>query len=687
MIERLLIANRGEIARRIMRTCRHLGVETVAVYSDPDADAAFVADADVAVALGGETPAESYLRVDAIVDAARRTGADAIHPGYGFLSENASFARAVTEAGLIWVGPGPEAIEAMGSKLEAKARMEAAGVPLLPSADLTGLSAAETAVAAEAIGYPVLIKASAGGGGRGMRIVSDPTALDEAVAGAAREAESAFGDGTIYAERYVSPSRHVEVQIFGDASGRVVHVGERECSVQRRHQKIIEEAPSPSLDDATRSALHAAAVAAGEAIGYANAGTVEFLLTADGSEFFFLEVNTRLQVEHPVTEAVFGLDLVRLQLEVASGGPVPDQEAIGQPQGHAMEARLYAEDPTADYLPSTGPVRTFVVPGADTTDPANGVRLDSAIDSGSSGEVSRFYDPMVAKVIAHAPTRTAAARRLASALARSRIDGIATNRELLVRTLRHPEFLGDDSGAGNRGDSDFLARNDPAVLGRALLDGDDLAVAASAAALALQVVNRSTDANTAGVASGFRNVVTDPQRTVLAVGERELAVDYLFRRGRLERLAVDGEDLGQPVLHVVSATEVDLAIDGLRRRFAVSPSGSTAGVDRPDGVSTIAVSGPAGSVTLAVVPRFAEPTSGGPAGSTVATMPGTVVKVAVEPGDRVAEGDVLVVLEAMKMELTVAATVGGVVASVPVVAGDGVEAGTVLVVVEPDEPA
>ncbi len=688
MIERLLIANRGEIARRIMRTCRQLGVETVAVYSDPDADAAFVGDADVAVALGGETPGESYLRVEAIIDAARRTGADAIHPGYGFLSENAGFARAVTGAGLTWVGPGPAAIEAMGSKLEAKARMEAAGVPLLPSADLTGMGADEAAGAAESIGYPVLIKASAGGGGRGMRIVPGPAELAEAVAGAAREAESAFGDGTIYAERYVSPSRHVEVQIFGDASGRVVHFGERECSVQRRHQKIIEEAPSPSLDDATRSALHAAAVAAGEAIGYTNAGTVEFLLTADGGEFFFLEVNTRLQVEHPVTEAVHGVDLVRLQLEVAAGGAVPHQDAIGPPDGHAVEARLYAEDPTADYLPSTGPVRTFVVPGAASTDPSEGVRLDSAIDSGSSGEVSRFYDPMVAKVIAHAPTRTAAARRLASALAGSRIDGIATNRELLVRTLRHPEFLGDDSGTGssNRGDSDFLVRNDPAALGRPLLDGEDLAVAAAAAALALQVVNRATDANTAGVASGFRNVVTDPQRVVLAVGERELTVEYLFRRGRLERLAVDGEDLGHPVLHGASATEVDLALDGLRRRYAVSPRGApaAAGSDR---VSTVAVAGPAGAVTLSVVPRFGEPTSGGPAGSTVASMPGTVVKVAVEPGDRVADGDVLVVLEAMKMELTVAATVSGVVASVPVEAGDGVEAGTVLVVVEPDEPA
>jgi acetyl/propionyl-CoA carboxylase alpha subunit len=667
MIERLLVANRGEIARRIMRSGRELGVETVAVYSDADASAAFVTDADVAVALGGNTPAESYLRIDAIVDAARRTGADAVHPGYGFLAENAEFARAVLAAGLVWVGPPPTAIEAMGSKLEAKARMADAGVPLLPSADLTGLDAAAVAATADVIGFPLLIKASAGGGGRGMRIVEEAPGLVEAVAGAAREAESAFGDGTIYAERYVAPSRHVEVQIFGDASGRVIHFGERECSIQRRHQKIIEEAPSPSLDGPTRAALHAAAVKAGEAIGYTNAGTVEFLLgpEADGGRrpFYFLEVNTRLQVEHPVTEEVFGVDLVRLQLEVAAGGSVPDQRDVGRPSGHAIEARLYAEDPTDDYLPSTGRVRAFSVPA--------GVRLESAIDSGGSGEVSRFYDPMVAKVIATGPTRDAAARRLASALAGTVVDGIATNRELLVRTLRHPEFLGD------RGDSEFLMRNDPAELGRPLLEGDDLAVAAGVAALALSVANRATDRHTVGVATGFRNVVTAPQRLTLDHRGTELEVEYLFRRGALERLAVDGRDLGGPVLHELAAVEVDLALDGIRRRFAVLPAVT-------GGLGSVSVAGPAGAATLALVPRFAEPESVAEAGSTVATMPGTVVAVNVEPGDRVAEGDVLVVLEAMKMELAIAATTAGVVSSVPVSAGDGVEAGVVLVVVDPD---
>ena len=538
MIERLLIANRGEIARRIMRTCRSLGIETVAVFSDADADAAFVQDADLAVAIGGVTPAESYLRVDALLDAAARTGADGVHPGYGFLAENAPFAQAVGDAGLVFVGPSPEVIAVMGSKLEAKQRMADAWVPVLPSAELTGLEDGGTEAAADQVGYPLLVKASAGGGGRGMRIVESPDELLGAVAGAAREAESAFGDGTLYAERYVAPSRHVEVQIFGDAAGRVVHFHERECSIQRRHQKILEEAPSPSLDDETRRSLHQAAVRAGEAIGYTNAGTVEFLLAPPGSdgrtEFFFLEVNTRLQVEHPVTEAVLGVDLVELQLEVAAGGAVPVQDEIGPVEGHAIEARLYAEDPAADFRPSTGTVHRFDVPGP--------IRLESALEGG--GEVSQFYDPMIAKVIAHAPSRDTAAHRLASSLASATIDGITTNRELLVRTLRHAEFLGD------RGDSQFLERNDPATMGRPLIEGEERAVYASAAALAIQAGHRVADPHTAGVSTGFRNVVTAPQRVTFSLGDDSIEVAYRFERGRLAELSVDGAELARSLIHI-----------------------------------------------------------------------------------------------------------------------------------------
>ncbi len=667
-IQRLLIANRGEIARRIMRTCRLLGIETVAVFSDADARGAFVADADMSVALGGNTPAESYLRGDAVIEAAIRTNADAIHPGYGFLAENAGFARAVRDAGLVFVGPTPEAIDVMGSKLQAKQLMSEAGVPLLPSADLTGLDASAIATAADEIGYPVLIKASAGGGGRGMRIVPTPADLAEAVEGAAREAESAFGDGTIYAERYVSPSRHVEVQIFGDQSGRVVHFHERECSIQRRHQKIIEEAPSVSLDDETRSALHDAAVKAGEAIGYTNAGTVEFLLapkTSDrDAEFFFLEVNTRLQVEHPVTEAILGIDLVQLQLEVASGGSVPEQADIGPVSGHSMEARLYAEDPTLDYQPSTGPVHALHVPGSGPGEP---IRLDTAIDD--DGEVSQFYDPMIAKVISHGPTRNAAAGQLAAALAGTTIDGITTNRDLLVRTLRHPEFLGDANG--DQGDSDFLVRNDPVELGRPLVEAADLGRYAAAVALAMQAESRRADSKTNSISSGFRNVATQPQTRTLSVGAQEIVVGYRFCRGQLDHLSIDGTEVKDPTVFSIEPAMVDLSAEGVRQQFRVRSHGST-----------ISATTTTGSVLFELTPRFTEPGEHVEAGSTVAAMPGTIVAVHATVGDQVTAGDLLVVMEAMKMELSITASSDGTVTAVPIAAGDTVEAGQVLAVVE-----
>ena len=657
MIERLLIANRGEIARRIMRTCRQLGVVSVAVFSDADADAAFVQDADLAVGIGGNTPAESYLRVDAILDAAQRAGADAIHPGYGFLAENAEFAQAVLDAGLTFVGPTPDAIAAMGSKLEAKRRMADAGVPLLPSVELTGLDGAVALRAASEVGYPLLIKASAGGGGRGMRIVTDASELEIAVSGAVREAESAFGDGTIYAERYVSPSRHVEVQIFGDATGQVVHFHERECSIQRRHQKIIEEAPSPSLDDATRTALHEAAVAAGKAIGYTNAGTVEFLLAPTG-EFFFLEVNTRLQVEHPVTEEVLGVDLVELQLAVAAGGVVPEQSAIGPVRGHAVEVRLYAEDPMQSFLPSTGTLSAFEIPGD--------LRVESAIEG--AGEVTQYYDPMIAKVIAHAPTRPAACRKLAASLSAATIHGIRTNRELLVRTLRHAEFLGD------QGDSEFLTRNDPAELGRPLVEGNDRSLTAIVAALALQSENRRRDSHTPAASSGFRNVATVPQQVRLGSGDDEITVAYRFRHGRLVHLAVDDEVFDDATVYSVTADRVDLAVAGVRRQFDVSVADER-----------VVVQSMAGTAVFEPRPRFTEPGVVVEAGSTVATMPGMIVALPVTVGDVIAVGDVLVVMEAMKMELSIAASSAGTVSAIEVVVGDSVDAGTVLVVISGED--
>ena len=508
VITRLLVANRGEIARRIMRTCREMGIGTVAVYSDADADSLFVTEADFAVHIGGAAPSESYLLADAVLAAAVATGADAVHPGYGFLSENADFARNIAAAGMVWVGPTAEAIEAMGSKIEAKRRMKAAGVPLLASAELAGHSGKSLSVAANDVGYPLLIKASAGGGGRGMRVVQDEADLEAAVEGAIREAKSAFGDGTVYAERFVSPSKHVEVQIFGDAHGDVVHFGERECSVQRRHQKVLEEAPSPSLSAEDRVSLHDAAVAAGVAIGYQNAGTVEFLLDPNGG-FYFLEVNTRLQVEHPVTEAVQGIDLVRLQLEVAAGGAVPDQADIPAPSGHAIEARVYAEDPRTGYLPSIGTVTNFDVDGD--------VRVDAAFDD--SGVVTPHYDAMIAKVIAHASTRDEARRVLATALRRTSLAGIDHNIALLVRCLEHDEF---DEG----GDTELLERADPAVLGRPLLEGAALDAALVAAALAGQADRRDRSTVTPGVSSGFRNVATHAAADVVR-GRRSNAYGHL----------------------------------------------------------------------------------------------------------------------------------------------------------------
>ncbi len=450
MINRLLVANRAEIASRVFRTCRSLGIETVAIHSEADASLPYVGEADVAVALGGNSPTETYLDSDAVLDAAKRTGADAIHPGYGFLSENAGFARAVEASGLTWVGPSPEAIEAMGSKLEAKRIMRDAGVPVLSSWTPDGGRAAS---AGERLEAPLIVKASAGGGGRGMRIVRDLARLDEEVALATAEAESAFGDGTVFVEPYVERGRHVEVQVVGDRQGDVLVLGERDCSIQRRHQKVVEEAPAPDLAPTVAAAMHEAARAAATAIGYVGAGTVEFLYDPGTERFFFLEMNTRLQVEHPVTEEVFGVDLVALQLAVAEGAScAPDRsmewsQAHGagrSPVGHAIEARLYAEDPARDYQPQSGVLTAFDIPAGE------GIRVEAGFAAGS--EVSTHYDAMLAKVIAHGPTRLAAARRLAGALDRARIHGVTTNRDLLVAILRDPDFL------AARVTTDFLDR-------------------------------------------------------------------------------------------------------------------------------------------------------------------------------------------------------------------------------------
>ncbi len=644
MIERLLVANRGEIARRVFRTCRDLGIRTVAVHSDADAGLPFAREADVAVRLPGSTPAETYLRADLVVQAALDAGADAVHPGYGFLSENADLARRVVEAGLTWVGPSPESIEQMGSKVEAKKLMAAAGVPVLGELSPSDVTEAD---------LPLLVKASAGGGGRGMRVVRRLAEVTEAVERASAEAASAFGDATVFCEPYVEGGRHVEVQVLGAADGTVHVLGERDCSVQRRHQKVLEEAPAPGLPDAVRTAMHDAARAAAEAIGYVGAGTVEFLL--DGDRFFFLEMNTRLQVEHPVTEAVLGLDLVALQLAVAQGDPVAPATA---PDGHAVEVRLYAEDPAHDWRPQSGRLTRFEVPGVTATFAPAPLRLDAGFGSGD--EVGTHYDAMLAKVVAHAPTREEALRRLAAALERAEIHGLRTNRDLLVELLRHDAVV---SGAVS---TDFFERHDLGALRPRALDAETLAASAFAAAVALAERARATRGVQRRVPAGWRNVVSAPQRTVFA----ETSVEWYGGRGGYTSGAMRAELSGGDVVLATSAPDKS----AVRRRFRVHVY---------DG--HVDVESSLGHVALTPVARFTDPADQVASGSLLAPMPGSVVRLAVEPGRSVAPGETVLVLEAMKMQHTITAPHAGTVTDLPVTVGSQVAAGAVLAVVRAEQ--
>jgi propionyl-CoA carboxylase alpha chain len=653
----VLVANRGEIARRVFRSCAQLGLSTIAVYSDPDAGSPHVSEADAAVRLPGSAPADTYLRSDLLIEAALRAGADAVHPGYGFLSENADFARSVQEAGLTWIGPPPAAIAAMGSKIESKRIMAAAGVPVLTAIEPTVIAEAD---------LPVLIKASAGGGGRGMRVVRSLAELPGALEAAASEAASAFGDPTVFCEPYVERGRHIEVQVLGDAAGTVWTVGERECSIQRRHQKIIEEAPSPFVASlpGLRDRLMRAASLAAAAIGYVNAGTVEFLADETG-RFWFLEMNTRLQVEHPVTECTSGLDLVALQLQIAAGRPLPP--APPPVRGHAIEARLYPEDPAADWQPQSGTLHAFALAGLPaefTVPPAESgaeappaLRLDSGVVAGS--EVGVCYDPMLAKVIAWAADRDQAAMVLARALATATIHGLITNRDLLVRVLRHPAF------AAGQTDTSFLEEHGLAALAAPLADDNAVAVSAVAAALA-DAASRQRDARVlGGLPAGWRNVPSQFQRAGFAGHD----VGY-----RIDRCGLAVENRDDIRLVSMSPSLVELEVAGVRRAFAV------ARYDR-----LVCVDSSLGPVALIPEARFADPAAQVAAGSLLAPMPGTVVRTAATVGDRVAAGQPLLWLEAMKMEHAISAPVAGIVAELPVAAGQQVEVGSVLAVVKPEE--
>ncbi|MFF7215004.1 acetyl/propionyl/methylcrotonyl-CoA carboxylase subunit alpha [Streptomyces sp. NPDC008238] len=636
MIASVLVANRGEIARRVFRTCRDLGIATVAVHSDADASAPHVREADAAVRLPGDAPADTYLRGDLIVKAALAAGADAVHPGYGFLSENAGFARDVIAAGLTWIGPSPEAIEAMGSKTRAKRLMAEAGVPVLEAGpdDL-----------------PLLVKAAAGGGGRGMRVVRDAAALERELAAARAEALSAFGDGEVFLEPYVEDGRHIEVQVLADTHGTVWTLGERDCSVQRRHQKVIEETPAPGVGDELRRTLHEAAEAAARAIGYVGAGTVEFLVSPAGRPYF-LEMNTRLQVEHPVTECVFAMDLVALQLDVAEGGRLPAAPPV--PSGHAVEARLYAEDPARDWQPQTGVLHRFQVP------PAPGLRVDAGFGDGD--RIGVHYDAMLAKVVAHAPTRPQALRLLAGALERARVHGPVTNRDLLVRVLRDPDFAAGGVSTA------FLGRLGPAP------DGDEGAARLAALAAAL------ADACGRHPLGGWRNLPSAPQSKTYRAEPAGAEYEVRYRLGR-DGLTAEGH----PDVRLLERTpeRVVLEVAGVRRAFDVAVHGDEVYVDVPPASG----SGLApGSHRFTALPRFPDPVAQLAPGSLLAPMPGTVVRVAeVAVGDKVTAGQPLLWLEAMKMEHRVAAPADGVLTALHAEAGRQVDVGTVLAVVQEED--
>ena len=657
-ITSVLVANRGEIARRVFATCRDMGLATVAVYSDPDADAPHVSAADVAVALPGSTSAETYLRGDAIIAAAQRSGADAIHPGYGFLSENAEFAQAVIDAGLTWIGPPPAAIDAMGSKVNAKKLMADAGVPVLGDIDPAAVTETD---------LPLLIKASAGGGGRGMRIVRSLDELADQVAAAEREAASAFGDPTVFCEPYVERGHHIEVQVMADRHGAVWAVGERECSIQRRHQKVIEEAPAPLVERIggdLRERLYDAARRAVSAIDYTGAGTVEFLADESG-RFYFLETNTRLQVEHPVTELTTGTDLVAWQLRVAMG----EHLDVAEPStsGHSIEVRLYAENPAAGWQPQSGTMHRIDVDAAAHFGPLDrpGVRVDAGIESGS--EISTFYDPMLAKVISWAPTRERAAAMLARTLADATLHGPVTNRDMLVNTLREQTFR------SGRTDTGYLDEIGLDVLSAPLADDATVTLAAVAAAMAEVAANRLGARVQRTLPAGWRNMASQyAQKTFLADDDIDHVVRYQCGRGK----SVELPDVADTEVVTVGTEQVVLCHRGIRRTFDVARYGDDVYVDTAGA-----------SVHFRRPPRFVDPSAVARPGSLLAPMPGSVIRVAVTEGDSVTAGQPLIWLEAMKMEHTVSAPADGVVSMLAVEPGQQLAVGDVLAVIAEDDAA
>ena len=664
---KVLVANRGEIAVRVLRTCRALGYATVAVYSDADADALHVRCADEAVRIGSAAPAESYLNGAAIIAAAAATGAQAIHPGYGFLSENAAFADQCAEAGLVFVGPTAASMRAMGDKASARQLMASRGVPVVPGHDGAEQDDATLSAAAERVGYPVLVKASGGGGGKGMQVVRRAEDLSGALAAARRVAAAAFGDARLIIERYVDLPRHVEVQILGDGRGKVLHLFERECSVQRRFQKIIEESPSPALSPEQRARLCAAGVAAGEALNYRGAGTVEFILDARG-DFYFLEVNTRLQVEHPVTEAITGEDLVAWQLKVAAGEDLPEQSQITA-RGHAVECRLYAEDAGRDFLPATGRLLAFEAPTDD------GVRVDAGVATGDT--VGIHYDPLLAKIITHGDDRTVALRRMDRALAGLRCAGVVSNRRLLRAICADEVFR---SGVYS---THFLVERAEALgLSPAATEADLDPISTRhllAATLWAASAPATGSARLPGLRAGWRNVPWDltPCTWRALQGDATHTVGWRHEGGARYTLRLGGDE-HTAELRQRGPDHLDAAIDGIRRQVTLASRPQPDGVHH-GGLGEVWIHGEGEQTAWRAVSALGSAEAAQAEGSLSAPMPGRVVQVFVKVGDSVSAGAPLVLLEAMKMEQTVAAPKAGVVAAVHCAVGEQVEAGAVLV--------
>ena len=635
----LLIANRGEIACRIIKTAREMGIKSIAIYVDADKDALFVKEADESVKLedGG------YLDGDQIINAAKITGAQAIHPGYGFLSENASFARKVTKEGITWVGPSPNVISVMGDKLKAKILAEKANVPTLPMTSKPN--------EAKSIGYPLLIKAAAGGGGKGMRIVAKEKDLKESILSAQREAKNGFNDDRIFIERYVEKSRHIEIQILGDSHGNVVHLGERECSIQRRHQKIIEESPSPRISDSIREKMGAAAVKLAKKIKYESAGTVEFLFDDKTDEFWFLEVNTRLQVEHPVTEEVTGIDLVCEQLKIARGEPLKFNQGDVSWNGSSIEARLYAEDPNNNFLPEIGTLIAF-----EKNESAE-ARWDTGVTRGTV--VGTDFDPMLAKVISFASNRIDAASKLAKALESAHIGGIKTNRDFLVNCLKSPDFI-----KGNT-TTDFIEKVNPDR--KLIITQDELRHVAAIAALWIQIKNRDGARIAKFMPSGWTNGRLPRQKIIFEYENKELIVEYTKKRNG--QFSFADNKVGQ--IYSSDDHSIDVMFDGKRHSSNITLCDNK-----------ILVHMPFGDVMLDLKPKFTIPGLEVTAGGLIAPMPGKVIDIKVKKGKKVKAGDTLVILEAMKMEHSIKASEDGIVSELLISINDQVDNGALLMVVK-----